>query len=110
MPDSGIWGNPLGFVEEAMQVHSALATCRHHVKRKLQIYFLQFRGHSVIVVVFIHLRAPVTGFFQPQWMSVSVFTLTALLQAAAPKMSGQIIRLLTGNLEQKRVLFKGFLK
>lgn len=33
MPESGIWGNPLVFVEEAMQVHILLAPCRHPEKR-----------------------------------------------------------------------------
>lgn len=39
MPGSGIWGNPSGFVEEAMQVQSILAPCRHHEKGSCTFFF-----------------------------------------------------------------------
>ena len=46
MPDGGIWGNPSGFVEGALQVQSVLAPCEHREKRQLQVYFLRLQGLS----------------------------------------------------------------
>lgn len=104
MSDGGIWGNPLGFEEEAMQVQSILAPSEHHETGNCKMNLPLLRDSTVLTWLFLSFyssrRNGDCDFFQPHGKPVSVFTPTASLQAAAPKMSGQIIRSLIGKLER----------
>lgn len=77
MPHGGIWGNPFGFVEQAMQVQNIYgATCERHEKREASASLFTSAWRPlppVAVKLCIPLKAAMTDFFQPHRNPVSVF-------------------------------------
>lgn len=76
MSDSGIWGNPLGFEEEAMQVQSILPPCERHETGNCEMSLPQLRLYStnLVVKVFILLDAALTVISSNHTASLSVFS------------------------------------
>ncbi len=104
MSHSGVWGNPLGFAGEAMQVQSILYLHCEHCETgdcKMTLPPLRLSSTKLVVEVLILFDVAMTELSSNHTESLSVFSPpTVFLQAAAPKMSGQIIRPLIGNLER----------